>query len=63
MTEKPESLLTSDDLAELLGVSRLFIIKQSHARKIPAIKIGEAGRFRISSIDRWLAETESGSGS
>ena len=60
MTEKPESLLTPDDLAELLGVPRLFIIKQSHAGKIPAIKIGEAWRFRRSSIDRWLAENESG---
>jgi excisionase family DNA binding protein len=46
MTEKPESLLTPDDLAELLGVPRLFIIKQSHAGKIPAIKIGKTWRFR-----------------
>ena len=31
MTEKPESLLTPDDLPELLGVPRVFITKQSHA--------------------------------
>ena len=63
MTEKPEQLLTPDDLAELLGVPRPFIIKQSHAGKIPAIKIGKAWRFRRSSIDRWLAGNENGSGS
>jgi excisionase family DNA binding protein len=63
MTEKPERLLTPDDLAELLGTSRISIIRQSGAGKIPAIKIGKAWRFRRSSIDRWLAEKESGSGS
>jgi excisionase family DNA binding protein len=63
MTEEPERLLTPDDLAELLGFPRLFIIKQSHAGKIPAIKIGKAWRFRRRSIDRWLAENENGPGS
>jgi excisionase family DNA binding protein len=60
MTEKAERLLTPDDLAEILGVPRPLIIKQSRAGKIPAIKIGKAWRFRRSTIDRWLAENESG---
>jgi excisionase family DNA binding protein len=60
MTEKPERLLTPCDLAELLGTSRTLIIRQSRAGKIPAIKIGKAWRFRRSTIDRWLAENESG---
>jgi excisionase family DNA binding protein len=63
MTGEPERLLTPDDLSELLGVPRQFIIKQSHAGKIPAIKIGKAWRFRRTTIDRWLTENESGSGS
>jgi excisionase family DNA binding protein len=58
MTGEPERLLTPDDLAELLGTSRISIIRLSRAGKLPAIKIGKAWRFRRSSIDRWLAEQE-----
>jgi excisionase family DNA binding protein len=57
-TEKSERLLTPDDLAELLRTSRISVIRQSRAGKIPAIKIGKAWRFRRSSIDRWLSEQE-----
>jgi len=62
MTEKPERLLNPDDLAELLGTSRISIIRQSRAGKIPAIKIGEAWRSRSGTINWWLAENEKGSG-
>ncbi len=36
-----QSLLTPEEVAAMLGVSRLFVIRQSRAGKIPAIKLGK----------------------
>jgi excisionase family DNA binding protein len=51
-------LLTPEEVAALLGTNRLFIIRQSRAGKIPAIKLGKAYRYRASSIASWLGEQE-----
>jgi len=51
-----QRLLTPDDLALMLGVSRLQVIRQSRAGKIPSLKLGKAYRYRATSIDAWLAE-------
>ena len=53
-----QRLLTPDDLALMLGVSRLQVIRQSRAGKIPSLKLGKAYRYRATSIDAWLAEQE-----
>jgi excisionase family DNA binding protein len=54
-----QKLLRPEDLARILGVPRLQIIRQSRAGKIPAIKIGgKAWRYRPESITAWLAEQE-----
>jgi excisionase family DNA binding protein len=51
-------LLTPEDVAALLGVSRLFVIRQSRAGKIPSIKLGKAYRYRATAINAWLGEQE-----
>lgn len=56
--QHPQQLLTPEEVATLLGVSRLFVIRQSRAGKIPAIKLGKVYRYRASSIDSWLREQE-----
>jgi DNA binding domain, excisionase family len=56
--QQPQQLLTPEQVAKLLGVSRLFIIRQSRAGKIPALKLGKCYRYRASSIDAWLREQE-----
>jgi excisionase family DNA binding protein len=61
-TPTPEKLLTPDDVAVLLGVSRLFVIRQSRTGKIPAIKLGKVYRYRFTTIQSWLAARESGTG-
>ncbi len=53
-----QKLLTPDDLAIRLGVSRLYIIRQAKLGKIPAIRIGKVWRFQTSSIDAWLSKEE-----
>ena len=53
-----EKLLTPEDVANLLGTSRLFVIRQTRLGKIPAIKIGKSWRFLDSSIKSWLRSQE-----
>jgi excisionase family DNA binding protein len=56
--QKPQQLLTPDEVAVLLGVPRLFVIRQSRAGKIPCVKIGKVYRYRASSIEAWIVEQE-----
>jgi excisionase family DNA binding protein len=58
--QHPQQLLTPEEVATLLGVPRLFIIRQSRSGKIPAIKLGKVYRYRASTIDSWLREQEQG---
>ena len=42
----------------LCSVSRLFVVRQSRAEKIPAIKLGKVYRYRPGTIDSWFPEQE-----
>jgi excisionase family DNA binding protein len=53
-----EKLLTPEDVAELLGKPRLFVVRQARNGDIPAIKLGKAWRFRRTTIEAWLAKKE-----
>jgi len=53
-----QRLLTPDDVAVMLGIPRLQVIRQARLGNIPAIKIGKAWRFRLSAVEAWLAEKE-----
>jgi excisionase family DNA binding protein len=57
-TRNQERLLTPEEVAALLGMSRLFVIRQTRLGKIPAIKIGKVWRFRPTTIQLWLSEQE-----
>jgi excisionase family DNA binding protein len=54
-----QKLLTPEQVAAMLGVPRLFVIRQSRAGKIPALKLGKCYRYRPESIQAWLDEQES----
>jgi excisionase family DNA binding protein len=49
-----EKLLTVDDLAELLQFKRQSIYNLVHKGKIPFIKVGNALRFNVSDIEKYL---------
>jgi len=57
-TRNQERLLTPEEVAALLGMSRLFVIRQTRLGKIPAIKIGKVWRFRLTTLQLWLSEQE-----
>ena len=61
--QHPQQLLTPDEVAVLLGVPRLFVIRASRSGRIPAIKLGKSYRYRATTIDTWLREQESAASS
>jgi excisionase family DNA binding protein len=53
-----ESVLTIDDLAEYLQISKSTLYKLAQESKIPGQKVGRHWRFRKETIDRWLDRDE-----
>jgi excisionase family DNA binding protein len=50
--------MTPEEAASMLGTPRLYVVRQAKLGKIPAIKVGKAWRFRLSTIEAWLASNE-----
>jgi excisionase family DNA binding protein len=53
-----ESIMTLDEVASYLRVSRMFMYNSVRRRTIPFFKIGSRIRFRKDSIERWIHEKE-----
>lgn len=49
-----EKLLSVDDVAELLGLSRFTIYTWAEKRRLPALKVGSRLMFRPSDIHQWV---------
>ena len=52
-------LLTVDEVAQRLGVSKDWVWAQARAGRIPNVRIGRYRRFREEAIEEWLAGLES----
>lgn len=57
MTEA--TVLTIEELAEYLRISKSTLYKLVRENRLPCQKIGKHWRFRKEAIDRWLEEGES----
>jgi excisionase family DNA binding protein len=49
-----ERLLTSRELADLLGFSPAWVQDQFEAGKLPGFRVGGRLRFRLSEVEAWL---------
>ena len=61
--KQTDSVLTIDDLAEYLKLSKSTLYKLAQEGKVPGQKVGRHWRFHKAVIDRWLgdyAEQEEG---
>ena len=47
-------LLTSDEVADLLGVQKSTIYQWTHEGFIPYVKLGRCVRFRTADIEKWV---------
>lgn len=54
-------LLTPDQVADLLQVTKDWLYDQAQMKKIPAIKLGRMLRFRRRDIESYLDRVASGS--
>lgn len=58
MDDKPDDVLTIEELSAYLKIPRSTLYKLAREGKIPSQKIGRHWRFRKETIDRWLDETQ-----
>ena len=56
---KPKDVMTIDELAEYLQVSKSSLYKLAQDGQVPAQKVGKHWRFHRETIDSWLARQES----
>jgi len=54
----PPEVMTIDDLAAYLQVSKSSLYKLAQEGKVPGQKVGKHWRFRRDTIDRWLDARE-----
>lgn len=56
MPSSSNDIMTIDELAEYLKISKSTLYKLAVENKVPGQKIGKRWRFRKVAIDRWLDE-------
>jgi excisionase family DNA binding protein len=62
MTKNEESVLTIDELAEYLKISKSTLYKLAKEGKLPGQKVGRHWRFHRDVIDRWLGQDKKAGG-
>lgn len=63
INQEYEPLLTAQEVADYLKISRPSVYKKAHKEGLPHVRLGITARdirFRMSSIQRWLNEKETG---
>ena len=59
MTEKQDKVLTIEELAVYLKISKSTLYKLAQKGGLPGQKVGKHWRFHRDIIDQWLAESTS----
>lgn len=60
LVDAPLALLTADQVARALGVSRSWVYEQSRQGRIPTINLGRYRRYRTEAVEAWILERETG---
>lgn len=53
-----DPLLTADEVAELLQMTKAWVYAQTRARRIPHVPLGRYVRYRRSAVLAWIAALE-----
>ena len=51
-----KTLLDADQVADLLGVSRRWVMARTRAGELPALRFGKVFRYQKSTIENWMEE-------
>jgi excisionase family DNA binding protein len=57
-----EKLLTADDVADLMRVTRAWVYAQTRANALPHLRLGRYVRYRRAAIETWMETVERGPG-
>jgi excisionase family DNA binding protein len=58
-TDQPgRVVLTADEVADMLGVTKAWVYTQSREGKIPTVRLGRYFRYRPEAIAEWLETQE-----
>lgn len=63
MTDDHDQLLTADDVADLMRVTRAWVYAETRRDALPHLRLGRYVRYRRSAIDAWMITVEHGPGS
>jgi excisionase family DNA binding protein len=58
--EDPRTLLTAEEVAERLRVTKCWIYAEVRAGRLPHVRLGRYVRFRARAIDAWIEQIERG---
>jgi excisionase family DNA binding protein len=59
--ETHDALLTADEVARFLRVTRGWVYAETRARRIPHVRLGRYVRYRRSAVEAWVSELEDAS--
>lgn len=59
--EPRDVLLTADEVASFLRVTRGWVYAETRARRIPHVRLGRYVRYRRSAVEVWVSELEEAS--
>ena len=58
MNTADDKLLTADDVADLMRVTRAWVYAETRHNAIPHLRLGRYVRYRRAAIDAWMAQIE-----
>ncbi len=53
-----DQLLTADDVADLMRVTRAWVYAQTRRNALPHLRLGRYVRYRRSAIEAWMQAVE-----
>jgi excisionase family DNA binding protein len=54
-----DELLTADEVADRLRMTRAWVYSETRAERIPHLRLGRYIRYRRAAIEEWIVEMES----
>jgi excisionase family DNA binding protein len=57
-----DKLLTADEVADLMRVTRAWVYAETRRNTIPHLRLGRYVRYRRSAIEEWMRAVERGPG-
>jgi excisionase family DNA binding protein len=60
MSTSDDKLLTADEVAELMRVTRAWVYAETRRNAIPHLRLGRYVRYRRGAIEAWMRTVERG---